>query len=595
MATALLTDQEFVVHCFAPLDGPQAAAASAQVRQTWLACRERLGLTEPIAGTEAPALLPEVLGGVLGDDVIAAQQSPGGDAQSVLRRVHDVLNLSVALAGPGRGWPDSGQTWAEVRPSGPGVLGEARLFLAKVRAAGGPVVAGAELGQSVDPDLAGWPDRAPGWWRAGTTTEAGFALWDTGRAADTGAVRELVLFAAADRDEEMSAWAWSDGTAEIPPLARYLLYAAKLRYEARLLESWHRRPAAGDLDALGAILAPGAPGPRRTALLQPWADRLRGEEVRLTALMSDLARLRETTASARHNLGLVPGCAAAGAAAAGAAGVFAADRALARWLTEQAGDDLAYAEIDLGQVRDLRAQVADELSQTSEDQTSRSPDAGPDLTRNVFVVYGRDAALTQAFFDLLRRVGLCPLEWETLVKATSSTAPYLGQVVETAPRVAQATLVLLTPDDLVELHSDLRLADDVPSERERGMQPRPNVLVELGMALMAHPGATIIVAAGQTRPIADLAGLNVIRFDGSAIAIKKIIERLKLAGCAVDDSGTDWLDPDRFADLAAERRTPDTHLARDTGGLRSLRPRSATRRTDPGGTAMGRSRGGAEK
>ncbi|MGZ6270262.1 MAG: hypothetical protein ACXWMU_06820, partial [Candidatus Limnocylindrales bacterium] len=37
---------------------------------------------------------------------------------------------------------------------------------------------------------------------------------------------------------------------------------------------------------------------------------------------------------------------------------------------------------------------------------------------------------------------------------------------------------------------------------------------------------TIIVEAGRMRTIADLAGLNTIRFDGSATAVKKIIERL---------------------------------------------------------------------
>jgi hypothetical protein len=84
------------------------------------------------------------------------------------------------------------------------------------------------------------------------------------------------------------------------------------------------------------------------------------------------------------------------------------------------------------------------------------------------------------------------------------------------------------------------------------------VLFELGLALMAYPDRTVIVEIGQLRPVADLAGLNVIRFDGSAIAIKKVIDRLAQAGCPVDTSGTDWLDTDRFADLAAYRRSPDS-------------------------------------
>ena len=154
-----------------------------------------------------------------------------------------------------------------------------------------------------------------------------------------------------------------------------------------------------------------------------------------------------------------------------------------------------------------------------------------------------------------------PLEWETLVQATGSVAPYLGQVVARAPHLAQATLVLLSPDDIVSLHSDLFQDNDLPHERVRSGQARPNVLFELGLALMAYPERTIVVEAGQMRPVADLAGLNVIRFNGSAVAIKKVLDRLAQAGCPVDYTGTDWIDGTRFACLAAYRRGPDSQPA----------------------------------
>jgi len=54
MPAPRVIDQEFVVHLFAPLDGPQAADAYRQIRRVWVACREQLGLTEPIAGIRAP-------------------------------------------------------------------------------------------------------------------------------------------------------------------------------------------------------------------------------------------------------------------------------------------------------------------------------------------------------------------------------------------------------------------------------------------------------------------------------------------------------------------------------------------------------------
>jgi hypothetical protein len=76
---------------------------------------------------------------------------------------------------------------------------------------------------------------------------------------------------------------------------------------------------------------------------------------------------------------------------------------------------------------------------------------------------------------------------------------------------------------------------------------------------MAYPESTVIVEVGNMRPLSDLAGLNVIRFDGSAQAIRKVLSRLEVAGCAVDYSGTDWLDSGRFTGLRAFGRGPGNH------------------------------------
>jgi hypothetical protein len=54
----------------------------------------------------------------------------------------------------------------------------------------------------------------------------------------------------------------------------------------------------------------------------------------------------------------------------------------------------------------------------------------------------------------------------------------------------------------------------------------------------------------------DLAGLNVIRFTGSLPDINRVLDRLAQAGCPVDRSGTDWMDPGRFAGLDAYQRDP---------------------------------------
>ncbi|AOR32422.1 hypothetical protein BFF78_16310 [Streptomyces fodineus] len=186
------------------------------------------------------------------------------------------------------------------------------------------------------------------------------------------------------------------------------------------------------------------------------------------------------------------------------------------------------------------------------------PGPSPDRSRNVFVVHGRDEEVRTKMFGLLRRLDLRPLEWEDLVRATGKTAPFLGEVVAKAPEQAQAALVLLTPDDIVQLHPELRGANEPSYETQPTGQPRPNVLIELGMVLMAYPERTLMVEVGELRAIADLAGRNVIRFDGSEAALSKIVQRLKLAGCTVDDTGSEWRQTWPYSHLSAYGRTGRT-------------------------------------
>lgn len=177
-----------------------------------------------------------------------------------------------------------------------------------------------------------------------------------------------------------------------------------------------------------------------------------------------------------------------------------------------------------------------------------------DRARNVFVVFGRDEQVRAAVFGFLRELDLRPLEWESVIRPTRASAPSIRDVVARVPDLAQAALILLTPDDVVMLHPELRKPAEEQSELHPSLQPRPNVLIELGMVLMAYDERAVIVEFGGLRPITDLAGRNVIRFDDPAVSLEKLVRRLKMAGCAVDDAGTDWKDPGRFAHLTALRR-----------------------------------------
>ncbi|MBO3741164.1 TIR domain-containing protein [Actinoplanes flavus] len=174
--------------------------------------------------------------------------------------------------------------------------------------------------------------------------------------------------------------------------------------------------------------------------------------------------------------------------------------------------------------------------------------------RTVFVIHGRDLDVRNAVFDFLRALGLQPQEWEHLVRATGKGAPALAEVVTRAVREAQAVVALLTPDDVVQLHPDLRDASDTDGELPAGCQARPNVFLELGMALAALPDHTIILEAGVMRRTADLAGLNYVTISAAVDWRNKVAQRLENAGCPVDRAGGDWQHPRRFAGLAAYRR-----------------------------------------
>lgn len=176
--------------------------------------------------------------------------------------------------------------------------------------------------------------------------------------------------------------------------------------------------------------------------------------------------------------------------------------------------------------------------------------------RRIAVMHGRDAAARTAVCNFLRRLRLEPLEWDDLVNLTHEAAPYNGQAVAAAFKVAQAVVVVLTPDDIGFLHPSMRDGHEPEDDREPTGQARLNVVLEAGMALQSHPTRTVLVEIGRTRAISDLAGRNAVRLDGSAATLNSFATRLEQARCLVDRRGNDWLEAGEFAALAALTREP---------------------------------------
>jgi hypothetical protein len=541
--------EELVIHAFAPLDGPLARRALDQVGAIWDACRNRLGLIDPIPGLPHPGSLKLDVEELPQGPVAGAQSpEPDPERQVVLRRINDVLGLSIAFLKPagsevrrpastfGRrfdrtavpGWDVFSALWENACREGvDALLGETRVFLGET--ARGRVDRPC-LGEAPRSRLPRREHRASQWWRRSTLLENGFRVWDTHTAGDVSALREFVVIAPPGQDHALSAWIWSDGgSTALPPLARYLLHITVLRYEGRLLDSWQQRSPAGGRPLHG----------RRSHPSESAIDR----QANLEAVRSDLEELHRVVENAGRNLAAAP---IGMTPAASGDALFGADRELAGALLGQIDDHLEYNRIDLSRA----VASANQIPEVS----PRSSPAG-DL-RTVFVVHGRDMRLTARFFDFLHALGLKPMHWEAMVALTGDTSAHNSQIVASAPHGAQAVLVLLSPDDEVKLHSDLARNDDPPSAVGSGMQARPNVYYELGQAKLIRPNSTVIVEVGTMRPVGDVAGMNTIRFDGSARAIVRLVDRLETAGCPVDRSAlADWVGG-RFDDLDTFQRKP---------------------------------------
>jgi len=171
--------------------------------------------------------------------------------------------------------------------------------------------------------------------------------------------------------------------------------------------------------------------------------------------------------------------------------------------------------------------------------------------KGVLVVYGHDSKANGALYDWLRAIGLQPLEWSQLISGSGTASPYIGQVLDKAFEQAQAVIVFFTPDEWVVAASTLH------DEKTWRLQARSNVLIEAGMALVAHPDRTILVVLGSQELPSDLAGRHYIRLNrNDAIPLYDLAERLRVAGCDTDTSGIDWLVPTRFPDRNISKPPP---------------------------------------
>jgi hypothetical protein len=359
-----------IVYCFAPSglkDREEARRLAAYLGRRWRACFE-LGIGEPIEGYPAP---PEALETYLvGElrrplavieptaEILAAAERPDEVEayQAFLFRIQDALGLVAQLA-PNverdslARWDDLGGEWSDALsaaraadgpPEQPAeLLGEAMVYTALFPARPDPaalrtqiasVLGGTGSLDLVDPDI---------------------TLWEAARAP----ARDRLLAAVAPkaREDDLDALVWWDPASGVglAPLVRYLLNAAKLRFELNVLTASipELRAAKQEVEErIDGLLAVRERLPDRGTVR---IDSMLAAQVELTAaqtgaagLVNAVTRLRELRQTARiaaQNMaaslrGRVPAEAASGD------GPLARDAAIEAWVEDQVEHELAYLQ-----------------------------------------------------------------------------------------------------------------------------------------------------------------------------------------------------------------------------------------------------------
>ena len=185
---------------------------------------------------------------------------------------------------------------------------------------------------------------------------------------------------------------------------------------------------------------------------------------------------------------------------------------------------------------------------TAEPTATEQPSEAPSVTdkRVVFVVHGRNEEAREFVFDFLRSIGLQPLEWSEAIRATDKPSPYVGEVLDAAFSLAQAILVLLTPDDEARLREQYRRDSEPEDETRLTGQARPNVIFEAGMAMGRCQDRTVLAQIGQLRPFSNIGGRHILRLADNSKKRQELAQRLEAAGCPVNLDGTDWHTAGKF-------------------------------------------------
>jgi len=141
---------------------------------------------------------------------------------------------------------------------------------------------------------------------------------------------------------------------------------------------------------------------------------------------------------------------------------------------------------------------------------------------------------------LLRAFDLKVIDWREASAHAGGGTPYTGDIVAAGMELADAVVVLLTPDDIGYVRPGFRMPADGPHELEPTGQARLNVIFEAGMAIARDRNRVVLVEVGQVRKMSDIEGLNIIRMLNDVDRRRDLAQRLESAGLAVDMDREEW-------------------------------------------------------
>jgi len=366
-----------IIDSLGPIGGTSVDRSSVRdyIVSVWDGC-DRLGMTAALLDgltTAVPELQDRDSPGF---HLLTGKARPGPQAtyEAFVYALHDVIGVRVAMAENRAdegidGWPTRYQEWRSVAPPEPlpdAFLGGSLLFFG---------LADRPQGSSDLRAEAVWQGlRACGLdcWEPALVTDDEVAVWE-GPPAD--GRRVVAAVAPPSREADLGAWVWWRGEHELAPFPRYLLHAAKLRYESRVFD--RRRASLNntliavdsalervlnlhrDVDVAGAATMP--------ALLDAQGALMRAQvdQTGLVIEVSNLRQLQRTVTIAGRNLrALSPSADPEAPEVAGT--LVGRDLALASWLSEQIEHDIGYADAVSERATEVHAMTSLRLQAASE-------------------------------------------------------------------------------------------------------------------------------------------------------------------------------------------------------------------------------------